>query len=307
METADMSVRAAASPNATLPMIQSTFECSPEQGNWPRCMADVGGPIGAHRIVWGRLDYRAERWLLKLRMLDVKTRHMIKALDRTLVDSAGSVDRLLTVADNFVRPSGSTEQIRAQLRIVSAPPKAKVMVDGLEVSPTPVTVPVAPGAHEVIATVPEVGTERRLVQAGPGETLVSFRFIAARETPETVTAEVPDLKLDWRFWSGMGCVGLTAIGAAGFIHFESKASTDLNLATSILNDSTGPDGLLTTEEANRYEELRTRFERNTAYRNSMFFGAVTAAIAGGVLIHLWAAEGVSLAPTGDGVALVGTF
>ena len=307
MESAAMHVRAAAVPSATLSMLQDTFECSEARGNWPNCMAAVGKPIGAHRIVWGTLDYDKNRWSLGLRMLDVQGRHMIKALDRTLPDTPTAVYQLAAVAENFVRPADYDATVRAQLRIVSVPPKAKITLDGLEISPTPVTVPVAPGAHEVIATLPELGTERRLIQASPGETLVSFRFIAPSPTPETIDEEVPDMKLDWRFWSGIGSVTLAAIAGAGYLHFGAEATTDRNLAAALLNEAEGDGTAFTAEESERYQSLQSSFEQNNSYRYSMFFGAATAAIAGGVLLHMWGSDGPSLAPTTEGVAVSGTF
>jgi len=243
-------------------------------------------------------------------MLDVENRHMVKALERTVADSAGAVDQLMAVAADFVRPADSAAQTRAQLRIVSVPTGAKVAVDGMAISPTPVTVPVAPGAHEVVATVPDLGTERRLVKAGPGETRVSFRFIEPTATPEAVVEELPDLVLDWRFWGGLGSISAAAIGAAGFLHFGTEANADRSQAMQLLNSAElGPNSApaFTSEQRDRYQNLQSSFEQNNSYRYSCFFAAITAGIAGGVLFHLWAADGATVAPTPNGVAVSGTF
>lgn len=260
------------------------------------CMAQVGEMLSVDRLLWGRLFEAGGKWRLELRLIDVKGKTGLRAVE---LDPKSSQDfpYLEKAAEAFVR-NRTLEPSRVALKITSRPSDAEVRVDGVPMGRTPLTVQVEPGPRAVSVRKSGFAEAEQLVRVGAkGDT---FDVTLARESAvggagPRVAAARPSAGRSNTFWTGVGLAGVATAAAITGGVFRVK---DHQLA----EDAKAQSG-------SRYAKSRDDWESAKRAGNIAFIVAGAAAVGSVTLFVLDAKQDrqTAVTVTPAGVGLVGTF
>jgi hypothetical protein len=282
-------------------------------GARPSCVqARLGSAIKADRAVIGSLTRDEKNYLLKLQLIDLESMQTISEVDQPILIAS----RRFTHDVNAVVPGllRGERAPRGKLELTTNVKSATVTVDGEPSGPTPLSLELKPGKHEVkveknrylpvtrLVTIEVNQTTREEVRLilKPGER-PEEEDLPSLASAKKGPAEGAGLRLPVGAWAAGG---VAVAAGAGAIVFGSMASSGERRLLE------GYDPQNDTWAGTRREALEVK--RNALYANVAWTTAGVALVTG-VVLTLTASDGAATevtpvaGPGGGGVVLSGRF
>ncbi len=274
------------------------------------CVTSHSGNLQADRLVVGLLDRNENSYLVKLQLIDLKTKSVISSIDRSILIASRRLQADVSAA--IPRLLEGKAEAKGTLSIATSSPGAALVLDGEPAGKTPLTLEVKPGKHTVKVTKANFLPVERFVTVEAGATeqvsLLMTPVPGSRPEDELMAAKKQEKQ------EGMGGISIPAgswILAGGAV-LAGGASVYFGLHASALQGKAGDQsgGNWSISRAEALDGKRSAMIANLG------IGVASAAALGAVVYALLApsepakpaAPAVLLpVPGGAAVALSGSF
>lgn len=160
-------------------------------GGRPECIAPWASSLSANRVVVGTLDRNENSYLVKLFLVDLRSKAIVSTVDRSILIAARRLQADLAAAlPGFL--AGHAEGT-GKVSITTSRPDATVVLDGEVTGQTPVTLEAKPGKHILKVTKEGFLAIDRFVDVTEGK--VSEVALLLTPIPGTVVTDDAPLKV----------------------------------------------------------------------------------------------------------------
>jgi hypothetical protein len=244
------------------------------------CLAEIGGALGASRVLSGSLSKVGDSYLIQLELVDT-ARAVVQGRESRTVP--GSADELIETARDLTHRllTGKPLDTTGRIKFAVEPSGARVVVDGKQVGKTPLANPVAmdQGRHRIQISADGFVTYETTVETVPGQVL--FQEISLVPTSAVVATSHHETQRI----IGYVALGIAAAAAAAGAYEGVQANKAYNnyQAAQYKTGGAGVTGAQTYQE-------NTQQYANVA--NACFLGAAVVGVFG-IAMEIWGMSGSS--------------
>ncbi len=247
------------------------------------CLAEIGGALGASRVLSGSLSKVGESYLLQLELVDT-ARAVVQGRESRSVP--GTPTELIETARDLTHRllTGKPLDTSGRIKFAIEPTGARVVLDGRQVGKAPLANPVAmdQGKHKIQISADGYVTYETTMEAVPGQVL--FQEISLVPTSDVVATSHHETQR---------IIGYVALGiAAAALAAGTYEGIQANHAYTNYQAASYKQGDASITGAQTYQ---TNTQQYANVANYCFIGAAVAGVFG-VVMEVWGLSGSGAEP-----------